>query len=214
MSICRFGLATSILVATAVGIALGVMLTLAELPSAGQHVRADHLNVFLDMLLAGVVTIGFAVYYNATWAHAGMAIGGGIAGHGLRFLALEANWGIVPAAFVGGFAVGLVSAWMARSYRSPLAVIAFAGAVTMMPGLQLYRTLSASMKLGRLREPAELATIDAALGNAWQACFVVIALALGLIIASRTVLLVPAKQVGSTARPPEAKVPRARKTSR
>lgn len=197
MSIARLGLAASIIVAAAVGIAVGVVITLRGLPLVGQNINSDHLNLFLDMFLAGIVTIGFAAYYNTTWAHAGMATAGGIAGHGLRFLALEANWGIVPATFVGGLAVGIVSAWMARSYKSPLAVIAFAGAVTMMPGLQFYRAFSGFIKLARLDRPADVSTIAAALGNAGQACFVVVALALGLIIASRAVLLFPGKQGNS-----------------
>ena len=187
MSIARLGLATSILIATAIGIALGIQLTLQEFPLA-QNVEADHLNVFLDMFLAGLVTIGFAVFYNTTWPHTWMATAGGMVGHGLRFLALEANWGLVPATFIGGFAVGVMSAWIVRLYKIPFAVIAFAGAVTMMPGLQIYRAIGGSMKLARLKESAELSTIASASANLWQACFVVIALALGLIVASRAVL--------------------------
>src|SRR4029079_3878629 len=76
MSIARLGLATSILIATAIGIALGIQLTLQEFPLA-QNVDADHLNVFLDMFLAGLVTIGFAVFYNTTWPHTWMATAGG-----------------------------------------------------------------------------------------------------------------------------------------
>jgi uncharacterized membrane protein YjjP (DUF1212 family) len=188
MSMARFGLATGILVATAVGIALGIQLTLREFPLVEQSVKAGDLNVLMDMFLAGLVTIGFAVFYNTTWPHTGMATAGGIVGHGLRFLALEADWGLVPATFIGGFAVGVISAWIVRLYKIPFAVIAFAGAVTMMPGLQIYRAIGGSMKLARLKESAELSMIAGASANAWQACFVVIALGLGLIVASKAVL--------------------------
>jgi uncharacterized membrane protein YjjP (DUF1212 family) len=188
MSMARFGLATGILVATAVGIALGIQLTLREFPLVEQSVKAGDLNVLMDMFLAGLVTIGFAVFYNTTWPHTGMATAGGIVGHGLRFLALEADWGLVPATFIGGFAVGVISAWIVRLYKIPFAVIAFAGAVTMMPGLQIYRAIGGSMKLARLKDSAELSMIAGASANAWQACFVVIALGLGLIVASKAVL--------------------------
>jgi uncharacterized membrane protein YjjP (DUF1212 family) len=188
MSMARFGLATGILIATAIGIALGIQLTLREFPLVEQSVKSEHLNVFVDMFLAGIVTIGFAVFYNTTWPHTGMAAAGGIVGHGLRFLATEAGWGLVPATFIGGLAVGVMSTWIVRLYKIPFAVIAFAGAVTMMPGLQIYRAIGGSMKLARLNESAELSTIAATSANAWQACFVVIALALGLIVASRAVL--------------------------
>ena len=56
MSIARLGLATSILIATAIGIALGIRLTLREFPLVEQNVTTDHLNVLLDMFLAGIVT--------------------------------------------------------------------------------------------------------------------------------------------------------------
>jgi hypothetical protein len=58
--------------------------------------------------LAGLVTIGFAVFYNTTYVHSD----GNGGRHGrLRFDSGPGRgWGLVPATFIGGFAVGLVSA--------------------------------------------------------------------------------------------------------
>jgi len=189
MSIARLTLAISILVAIAIGIVLGIELTLPDPPLIEQNVKADHLNLLIDMLLAGIVTIGFAAYYNTPGSHLALATVGGMAGHGLRFLALEMGAGLVSATFVGAVAVGAISAWVVRSYRAPFAVIAFAGAVTMMPGLQIYRALGGALGLARLREGAAVPSTTATLGHAFQACLVVIALAVGLIIASRVVQL-------------------------
>ena len=58
------------------------------------------------MFLAGIVTCGFAIFYKTAWTHIGMATLGGMAGHGLRFLALEADWSLEAATFLGGFTVG------------------------------------------------------------------------------------------------------------
>jgi uncharacterized membrane protein YjjP (DUF1212 family) len=186
MAIARLGLAASILTAAALGIIVGIELTLPSLPSGGADVKAK-LNVFSDMALAGIVTCGFAAAYNTPWANVAMAAIGGMAGHGLRFVALQAGWSLEAATFLGGFAVGVASAWMARSTRVPVAVIAFAGAVTMMPGVQIYRALGGAMRLARLIDGGDLPTVAGTLGFALQASLVVGALTLGLVLALRVV---------------------------
>jgi uncharacterized membrane protein YjjP (DUF1212 family) len=188
MSLARLGLAVGILLASALGMVSGMELTLPELLPGEPGAAADHLNLLADMLLAGVVTCGFAVSFNTAWGHIPLAVLGGMAGHGLRFVALEAGWHLESATLLGGLAVGVVSAWMARSKRTPVAVIAFAGVVTMMPGLQMYRALGGALQLARQGDAAELPTVAGTLGNALQACFVVGALTIGLVVGARAVL--------------------------
>ena len=189
MCVARLGLATGIIVASALGIVAGVQLTLPIPPGPLQSAAAANLNVVSDMLLAGIVACGFATFYNANWTHIGMAALGGMAGHGLRFLALVSGWNAQSATFVGGLAVGVISARIAKTYKAPFAVIAFAGAVTMMPGVQIYRALAGSLQLVRLQHEAELSTIAATLADTFQSGLVVGVLALGLIIANRATLL-------------------------
>jgi uncharacterized membrane protein YjjB (DUF3815 family) len=145
------------------------------------------------MLLAGIVTCGFAVFYNTAWPQVGLAIVGGAIGHGVRFLSLQAGWSLEAATFLGGFAVGAVSAWIARSNRTRVAVIAFAGAVTMMPGLQMYSFLRGALQLTRLQSEAELPVIAGTLTNGFQAAAVAGALGLGVIVAARAVQALPRK---------------------
>jgi uncharacterized membrane protein YjjP (DUF1212 family) len=212
MSIARLTLAAGILLASALGIVLGIELTLWGPLAAEPDVTADHLNLFLDMLLAGIVTCGFAVLYNTPWMQVARAALGGMVGHGLRFLALEVGWTLEAATLLGGLAVGVVSAWIARSSRTPLAVIAFAGAVTMMPGLQMYRALAGALQLARLKNGTDLPAVAGTLGDAVQACLVVSALALGLIVGARTLLaLVGARdcttKASATSHPGERSIP-------
>jgi uncharacterized membrane protein YjjB (DUF3815 family) len=127
------------------------------------------------------------VFYNTTWGQVGMAAVGGMAGHGLRFLALEVGGSLVVATFLGGLAVGIVSAWIARSSKTPVAVIAFAGAVTMMPGLHVYRALAGALQLARLTNETDPTAMAGTLGNALQGCLVVSGLVLGLILGTRVV---------------------------
>jgi uncharacterized membrane protein YjjP (DUF1212 family) len=188
MSLARLGLAAGILLAAAAGIVIGVELTLPDPIDAGPAGSPEHLNLFSDMVLAGVVTCGFAMFYNTAWQHLWMAVLGGMMGHGLRFLALEGGCQLEGATFLGGLAVGAVSAWMARSRRLPVAVIAFAGAVTMIPGLSLYRALAGALQLARWADAADAGTAAMTLGNALQGGLVVGGLALGVIVGARTVL--------------------------
>jgi uncharacterized membrane protein YjjB (DUF3815 family) len=130
------------------------------------------------------------MYYNASWSQIGLAMVGGAIGHSVRFLALGAGWRLEAASFAGGLAVGLISAWIARRTKCPVGTIAFAGAVTMMPGLQLYSALRGAVQLVRLQAEADLSTVAAALASTSQAAIVVGSLGLGLIVAIRTVQLV------------------------
>jgi uncharacterized membrane protein YjjB (DUF3815 family) len=110
-----------------------------------------------------------------------------MAGHGLRYLALEAGLGLEAATFLGGLAVGAIAAWVARSGRAPVAVIAFAGAVTMIPGLSLYRALGGAVQLARQAAASDPDLAAGTLGSAFQGGLVVGALALGFILGARLV---------------------------
>lgn len=197
MAMARLGLALSILFACTLGIVAGIKAVLPAAPMAGEGLKADHLNLLSDMLLAGIVTIGFAVFYNAAWLHVVLATVGGMIGHGLRYVALEVGWNLDAATFVGSFAVGLIAAWIARAYKLPVAVVSFAGAVTMMPGIQMYRALGGALQLARAQAGAELADVARTAGYALEACLVVAALAMGLVLAARIVSRL-ARQNGAT----------------
>jgi uncharacterized membrane protein YjjP (DUF1212 family) len=201
MSLFRLWLATGLLLASALGIILGVELTVPAPLFPEQGAGGGHLNLASDMALAGVATCGFAVFYNTPWRHLWMAAAGGMAGHGLRFLALEAGCRLEAATFLGGLTVGAVSAWMARSSKAPVAVIAFAGAVTMIPGLSLYRALAGALQLARQADGADPGTASATLGHAFQGCLVVSALGLGLILGARVVPALAGGRDSSAPRP-------------
>ena len=66
MSLAQLGLAIGIVFASALGIVLGIELTLDWSVVSEPGPRTEHLNLFSDMALAGIVTCGFAVFYNAS----------------------------------------------------------------------------------------------------------------------------------------------------
>jgi uncharacterized membrane protein YjjP (DUF1212 family) len=187
MCLSRLGLATGILLASTLGVVLGVELTLPDPVFGEQGAPANRLNVVWTVVLAGVVTFGFGVFYNAAWRQLGMAVLGGMAGNACRWLALEMGCRLAAATFLGGLAVGAVAAWMARSSRTPVAVLAFAGAVTMIPGLNLYRALAGALRLARSAATADPNTVAVTLGNLFQGGLVVSLLVLGLLLGARVV---------------------------
>jgi uncharacterized membrane protein YjjP (DUF1212 family) len=190
MSTARLGLALGILLASALGIVLGVELTLLG-PFPSHRSGAEHLNLVIDVVLAGIATLGFAVFYNTAWAQVGMAAVGGMAGHGIRYLALETGASLEAATFLGGLAVGLVSGWIVRSRKTPVAVIAFAGAVSMIPGLSMYRALAGAVQMARYPYLTDALVVSETLSHALHACLVVCALALGLVLGARTMATLP-----------------------
>jgi uncharacterized membrane protein YjjP (DUF1212 family) len=187
MSLARLGLAAGILLASALGVVVGVELTLPGPLPAGRGGGADPLDPVSHVALAGGVTCGFAVFYNTAWRHLGLAAVGGMAGHVLLLVSREGGCRLEAATFLGGLAVGAVSAWMARLSKTTVAVLAFAGAVTMIPGLSVYRALAGALQLARSPGAASPEVLAGTVGNALQACLVVSGLALGLLIGARLV---------------------------
>jgi uncharacterized membrane protein YjjP (DUF1212 family) len=188
MSLSRLGLATALLLASALGLVVGIALTIPGATFPEQSAGGDHLNLVSDMVLAGIATCGFAAFFNTPWRHMGMAAAGGMAGHGLRYLALQAGFQVEAATFFGGLVVGAISAWMAGASRAPVAVIAFAGAVTMIPGSTLYRGLAGALQLARLADKSDAALAASTLGHIVQGSVIVAGLALGLVLGIRLVL--------------------------
>jgi uncharacterized membrane protein YjjP (DUF1212 family) len=189
LGLFRLALACSLLTAAMLGIVVGMELTLPAVPDSESRFRGE-LTIASDMVLAGIVTCGFALAYNSAWPHVCLAVLGGVLGHGLRYVALQGGGKLDAATFLGGLAVGIVSACIARFTKVPVAVIAFAGAVTMMPGVQMYRALVGVLRLSRLEDGGESPAATEVLGYALQAGVVASALALGLVVGVRIVSVV------------------------
>ena len=185
MSLARLGLAGGILLASGLGIAVGIEATGVQPGFAGSSAAAAPPNFVADMLLAGVATCGFAAFYNTPWRYIGLAAAGGMVGHGARYLALAAGLPLETATFFGGLLVGSLAAGMARSHRAPVAVLAFAGAVTMIPGSTLYRALGGALQLARLSGGPDAELAARTLQYACEAVIVVSGLVLGLVLGIR-----------------------------
>ena len=185
MSISRLWLAAGVLVAAGLGVVIGMELAVPSDFFTRGSAEGFKLNLVSDMVLAGIAACGFAAFYNVKWNRLWMVAVGGMAGHGLRFFLLHAGLRLELATCLGGVMVGIVAAWMARSGKAPIAVLAFAGAVTMIPGLALYRALGGILQIAGAADGGDPALVAKTLGSGFQGSLAVCGLALGLIVGSR-----------------------------
>lgn len=187
MSMARLWLAGAILLAGTVGLVVGIELALPETYFLGSGDELPRPPFLFGVVLSGIVACGFAVFYNAAWRQVGLAAVTGIAGNALRDLALFFEVRLDAATLIGGLAIGMVSAAMALYVRAPVAIIAYAGAVTMLPGTLMYQTLGGMLRLARLGHDVDAAAAGDLIARFGQMCLIVSGLAFGLILGARGV---------------------------
>ena len=182
--VCRLGLATGILIATALGVVLGGFLTLGPATVSTSPSEAIRLTLALDAMLAGVAACGFGAFYNAPWRVLWVSILCGVVGHGLRYLCLE-YMGVEIATFLACLAIGLIANAAADRLKLPFSSVAFAGAVPMMPGVFIYQSIAGAMRLSATGTAADPALAAVTLALSFKSVFVVGAIAIGLLIGAR-----------------------------
>jgi uncharacterized membrane protein YjjB (DUF3815 family) len=182
--VCRLGLATGVLIATALGVVLGGWLTLGPATLSTSPSDAIPLTLALDAALAGVAACGFGAFYNAPWRVLWVSILCGVVGHGLRYLCLD-YMGVAMATLFACVAIGLIANLAANRLHLPFSAVAFAGAVPMMPGVFIYQSIAGAMRLSAAGTSADPAIAAATLALSFESLFVVGAIALGLLIGAR-----------------------------
>jgi uncharacterized membrane protein YjjP (DUF1212 family) len=181
----RLGLAAGMLVAAALGIGLGKWMMLGALSVNANPSSAVELTLPLDVVLAGVAALGFAAFYNSPRRVLWVSIMCGMIGHGARFVALQQGIGAGIATLMACLAVGVVARVAADRLRLPFGAVAFAGAVTMMPGVAMYESLAGAMQMSAAGASAPSQLVASSLALFVKAAFVVMAMAIGLLVGSR-----------------------------
>ena len=186
--VCRLGLATGILTATALGVVLGGFLTLGPATLSTAPSESIQLTLALDAMLAGVAACGFGAFYNAPWRVLWVSILCGVVGHGLRYLCLD-HMSVEISTLFACLAIGLIANGAADRLHLPFSAVAFAGAVPMMPGVFIYQSIAGAMRLSAAGSAADPALAAATLALSFKSVFVVGAIALGLLIGARVASL-------------------------
>ncbi|GAB2881934.1 hypothetical protein GCM10027046_07850 [Uliginosibacterium flavum] len=177
----RLGLSAGILVAAAMGIFLGGWLTLGMTTVPPSTVAAQPISLWLDIVLAGVAACGFGAFYNAPWRVLWTSIACGMVGHGIRYLCLANGMPLEIATLFACVAIGFMAIRWVSSMRIPFAAVAFAGAVPMMPGVLMFRSIGGAMDIALAGAGAPLVLVAGTLANIFKSAFVVGSMGMGLL---------------------------------
>jgi uncharacterized membrane protein YjjP (DUF1212 family) len=186
--VCRMGLASAILVAAALGVALGGWIVLGPVTLSTSPSEAVQLTLLLDAALAGVAACGFGAFYNAPWRVLWVSILCGVVGHGLRYVCLD-HMNVEVSTLFACLAIGLIANVAADRLHLPFSAVAFAGAVPMMPGVFIYQSIAGAMRLSASGTAADPVLGAATVALSFKSAFVVGAIALGLLIGARVASL-------------------------
>lgn len=182
--VCRLGLATGVLTATALGVALGAWITLGRATVSTMPSEATPLTLALDAALAGIAASGFGAFYNAPWRVLWVSILCGVVGHGLRYVCLD-YMGVELATLFGCLAVGAIASVAAERQHLPFSALAFAGAVPMMPGVFIYQSIAGAIRLSAANTAVDPMLASTTLALTFKSMFVIGAIAIGLLIGAR-----------------------------
>jgi uncharacterized membrane protein YjjP (DUF1212 family) len=182
--VCRLGFATGVLIATALGVALGAWIMLGPATVSTAPSEATPLTLPLDAALAGVAACGFGAFYNAPWRVLWVSILCGVVGHGLRYVCLD-YMSVEIATLFGCLAVGVIASVAADRLRLPFSALAFAGAVPMMPGVFIYRSIAGAIRLSAADTAVDPMLASTTLALSFQSVFVVGAITIGLLLGAR-----------------------------
>ncbi len=186
--VCRLALASGVIVATTLGVALGGWLTLGPASVSTAPSETTPLTLPLDAALAGIAACGFGAFYNAPWRLLWVSILCGVVGHGLRYVCLD-HMSVEIATLFACLAIGLIANAAAESLRLPFSALAFAGAVPMMPGVFIYQSMAGAIRLSAAGTPIDPALASVTMALSFKSVFVVGAIAIGLLIGARLVNL-------------------------
>ncbi|MEN3111507.1 threonine/serine exporter ThrE family protein [Uliginosibacterium paludis] len=177
----RLGLALGILVAAAAGVFAGGYLTLGMTTAPIYHIELAPISLWLDVILAGVASCAFGAFYNAPWRVLWTSILCGMVGHGVRYVVMEQGHHVEIATLFACFVIGFMAIRWVSSQRLPFAAVAFAGAVPMMPGTLIYRTIAGAMDISFLGAKAPMELVASTMASGFKAGFVVGAMGMGLL---------------------------------
>lgn len=141
------------------------------------------LDILIKSFWAGIAAIGFAMLFNvprrtlfAIWSLG--ALGGLI-----KFSAMNFDFGIVFASFLGATAVGFVSIQTAHIQKSPPLIFSIPAVIPMVPGLFAYKMMLGMIALTSMENTdTYLQSLIETVNNGAKMMFVLISLGTGVAI--------------------------------
>jgi uncharacterized membrane protein YjjP (DUF1212 family) len=182
--ICRLCLAVAILLAAALGVVVGMSLVIGAVTDQPSSARAVTITL-VAVVLAGVASAGFAAVQKSPWGVVWVSVACGAIGYAIRAVGLASGLGLVLASWTACVAIGIAAGVSSDRLHVPFASAAFAGAAPLMPGVLIYQSIAAAMRMATAGLTADPALAVAMLAPFVEAAFVVAAMVVGLIVGAR-----------------------------
>ncbi|HJV77544.1 MAG TPA: threonine/serine exporter family protein [Paludibacter sp.] len=101
----------------------------------------------IDFALAFCVAFCWGILFGTPWKALLMTGLLGGFGHGIRFILLQSDFGLIASTLIASVSIGLVGIYAAHKVHNPPVVITMPACITMIPGLYAYRSMLAGIKL-------------------------------------------------------------------
>ncbi|EHD20085.1 MULTISPECIES: threonine/serine exporter [Brenneria] len=135
-------------------------------------------ELLLDMALAAVPALGFAMVFNVPVRALRYCAALGALGHGVRFIAMHFGLNIEWASFLAAITIGILGIRWSRWLLAHPKVFTVAAVIPMFPGISAYTAMISVVELSHLGYSEELMSVM--ITNFLKASFIVGALSIGL----------------------------------
>jgi uncharacterized membrane protein YjjB (DUF3815 family) len=133
-----------------------------------------------NAVLAAIPAVGFGMSFNVPVRILGWCALGGAVGRSARFLLVTAGLSVPWATLLSAAAVSWLGVWAAKRLHAHPKVFTVAAVIPMVPGLPIFRALSALSQIERRGLTDEL--LSRAITSGLDASFIVGARAVGLAV--------------------------------
>jgi len=177
-----YAVLTVVAISTGLLIGLGLLGVSLPVDPAGRPVP-----LWYDLIAAGVAVACYSIFFSSPLKMLPWPVVVGAVAHALRWVVLTAlGASATIGAFVACLIVGVILAPVSRRWHMPFAAVGFASAVSMVPGVFMFRMASGLLQL-TYTSPRTWDLLEATLADGSLAMLIILAMSFGLIVPKLTI---------------------------